>query len=76
MYLALCYFEKDQIDKAMMTLNTIPTSDKRYNKANWYMALAKLRMGQLSESKALLQQLTIIDTYYSEDAKQLLDALN
>ncbi len=69
-YLALCYYERDNYQKAHHLLSSITYKEYK-TKALWFKALSLWKMDEKEEAFLILERLTESDLY-GEQAKQLL----
>lgn len=64
-----------QPERAIEELETIRQGEDYYLDAQWYLALAHLRLQNFSETRALLEQLVEQQTFYKSSAKKLIASL-
>lgn len=76
-YLAMSYFELDQIEQSVAMLEQVTQKQGSlfYFPALWYQALAYLKTDQVMQAKENLDILTRNDNSYQEKAIDLLEAL-
>ncbi|MEL6560411.1 MAG: hypothetical protein AAFQ94_19630 [Bacteroidota bacterium] len=75
LYLASCYLEQAQLQKAKRVLSQIPVDDHYRSKAEWFLALISIKEGKKEEALILLKQLSKSDSFYTESAMDILKEL-
>ncbi|MCD4696295.1 MAG: hypothetical protein K8S16_08665 [Bacteroidales bacterium] len=77
-YSGICYIELEQFDKAIRSFEYV-ISDKDnlfVEQAEWYMGLIYLMNNQKDEALNQFENISISDSYYADQAKEIMKYLN
>lgn len=76
-YSALAYYNLNNMRKATDRLNEVLTNNNTafYSEAQWYLAIASLKMGETESAKIQLSKIILEKGFYSKNAKQKLNSL-
>jgi len=76
-YSAIVYMQLDNHEKAIPLLRGyINNNGALDDRATWYLALAHLKLGEITASKEALKALIEMESFKKKDAEKLLKALN
>lgn len=75
LYYGISLLENQRSDAAIEALKKAKQYPDFSETANWYLALAYVRGNRVEEAKPILKKLTISNSSFKENAKQLLQAL-
>ncbi|TYB75902.1 hypothetical protein [Bizionia myxarmorum] len=74
-YKAISLMKLNQLEQAAVIFANIPWSSSYKDHATWYLALVKVKQKDVSESKKLLESLSV-NSLYTKEAKELLQKLD
>lgn len=75
LYLGSCFLQTDQEKKAIGVLQGISIQNKEYETAQWYLALSFLKIGNIEETKIVLNEIVQLNGIHKKNAQSLLKEL-
>jgi tetratricopeptide (TPR) repeat protein len=73
--IGVCYLQLNQVEKAILEFDNVNVNNEYKQEANWYSALANLKLEETEKAKSILEAIVSNNSLYSQKAKQLLEKM-